>query len=313
MFGELIGLWAAEVWVSMGAPAPLRLVELGPGRGTLMEDVLRAARVVPAFAQALDVHLVETSPVLAEIQRQHLSESGPQVTWHRSISTIPAGPAIVLGNEFFDALPVRHYVRADGGWHPRQVGLAADGRFISGLARESEPTIRVAAEPGSVLEIGAVAQQIMNALAMRLATQGGAALIIDYGYTETTFGETLQALKGHEYVDPLDEPGEADLTTHVDFAALARAARAAGAAVFGPTTQGDFLARLGIYDRAAALARKASTPQAAQIEAALQRLVSSEESIVVDAGTVQGMGGLFKVICVTAPGLAQPAGFEAAP
>ena len=311
MFGELIGLWAVEIWGSMGAPQRTHLVELGPGRGTLMQDALRAARIVPGFAEAIDVHLVETSPVLEQAQRGLLANSGFPVHWHQTIETIPPGPAIVIANEFFDALPVRHYIRSPAGWSQRLVGVDEGGFFVFGLSREFERTLRLEAELGTVLEVGALGQQIMASLAARLVSQGGAALVIDYGYRETSFGETLQALKGHKYVDPLAEPGEADLTTQVDFAALGRAARASGAHVFGPLNQGDFLMRLGIFDRARALIRKASEDQARQIEAALARLVSPEKEVRVAGGVFEGMGELFKVLCVTTPGLPEPAGFEA--
>jgi SAM-dependent MidA family methyltransferase len=310
MFGELIGLWAAEVWVSMGAPARLNLVELGPGRGTLMQDALRAARIVPGFAQALDVHMVETSPVLARLQHERLAGTELPVHWHGSIETLPSGPAIVIANEFFDALPVRHYVRAAGGWRQKLVGLNAERDFVFGLSRDIEPSLRLEAGEGTVLEVGALGQQIMASLASRLVSQGGAVLIIDYGYVETGFGETLQALKAHQFVDPLDDPGEADLTTHVDFAALGRAARASGATVHGPLTQGAFLMKLGIFDRARALARKANPEQMHEIEAAVARLVSPEKGLQLKGGKVDGMGELFKVLCVTMPGLAEPAGFE---
>lgn len=312
MFGELIGLWAAEIWVAMGGPQPLRLVELGPGRGTLMQDALRAASVVPAFAGAIDVHLVETSPTLRQVQKNTLARSGAPLSWHGSLETIPPGPAIVIANEFFDALPVRHYVKNEGAWRERLVGLDNHGRFIFGLSRLAEPSIRAEAPEGAVIEICPAGQQVMNALATRLAAQGGAALIIDYGYTQTALGETLQALKGHRFVDPLAEPGEADLTAHVDFAALARAARAAGAKVHGPITQGVLLTGLGIFDRARALSRRADAAQTAQISAALKRLASSQARIEVEGGEVDGMGSLFKALCVTAPDLAAPPGFETA-
>jgi len=312
MFGELIGLWAAETWVAMGAPPKLRLVELGPGRGTLMQDALRAASVVPAFAQAIHAHMVETSPALMKVQRTNLARSGVPVSWHGAIDTIPPGPAIVIANEFFDALPIRHYVKNDGAWRERLVGLDNHGRFTFGLSRQAEPSIRAQAPEGSIIEICPAGQQIMNALAGRLATQGGAALIIDYGYAQTSLGETLQALQGHRFVDPLAQPGEADLTAHVDFAALSRAARAAGALVCGPVSQGALLTALGIFDRARALSRRANAAQATQIAAAVTRLVSSEVGLDVEGGKVDGMGSLFKALCVMAPGMAAPAGFETA-
>jgi SAM-dependent MidA family methyltransferase len=218
-----------------------------------MNDALRAASVVPAFAEAIEVHLVETSPVLAQVQKATLARLDIPVFWHSGFETVPPGPAIIIANEFFDALPVRHYVNQAGAWRERLVGLDGRNDFTFGLSREAEPSIKVNAPEGSVVEIGAIGQRIMNGLAARLAAQGGAALIIDYGYEQTSLGETLQALQGHQFVDPLAHPGEADLTTHVDFAALARAARAAGAQVHGPITQGVLLSDLGIFDRARAL------------------------------------------------------------
>ena len=310
MFGELIGLWAAETWVAMGAPAHLHLVELGPGRGTLMQDALRAVSVVPAFAEAIHVHLVETSPVLAKAQKEALAHLDLPVSWHAGVETIPPGPAIIIANEFFDALPVRHYVNHAGAWRERLVGLDAQSRFAFGLSLEVEESIKVNAPEGAVVEIGAVGQRIMSDLAARLARQGGAALVIDYGYTQTALGETLQALQGHQFVDPLAQPGDADLTTHVDFSALSRAARAAGAQVHGPITQGALLTSLGIFDRARALSRRADLAQSAEIEAALARLVSDQAGIMVEGGMVDGMGELFKALCVTAPGMGTPAGFE---
>jgi SAM-dependent MidA family methyltransferase len=309
MFGELLGLWAAETWVSMGAPAQLRLVELGPGRGTLMADALRAASVVPSFAQSIDVHLVETSPELGRAQHEQLEKTGVPITWHAGIETLPPGPAIIIANEFFDALPVRHYVRGARGWHERLVGLNDAGAFVFGLSREIEPTLSAEGPEGSIIEICPAGQQIISTLAQRLVTQGGAALLIDYGYVETALGETLQAMKGHAFVDPLAEPGEADLTTHVDFAALARAAAKEGALVHGPLQQGFFLSRLGIFERAQALARRADAAQAAQIESALVRLVSTQKGVKVSQGTVDGMGELFKVLCITSPELPVPPGF----
>ncbi len=313
IFGELIGLWSAQLWTAMGAPNPLRLIELGPGRGVLMQDFLRAARVVAPFFDALDLHMVETSPVLAGAQRKRLENDGVPVAWHRSLETVPEGPAIVVANEFFDALPVRHYVKTPAGWCERLVGLDAHGHFAFTASPIPEDSIRGKAEEGCILEIGAVAQRIARALAERLANQGGAALIIDYGHLETGLGETLQALKGHAFADPLRDPGAADVTAHVDFAALARAARAGGVQTFGPVPQGEFLLRLGVVERTEALMRKASPRQSAELEAALVRLVSTQSEVELTAGKISGMGGLFKVLALVQHGLPQPAGFAEEP
>jgi SAM-dependent MidA family methyltransferase len=293
VFGELIGLWAAEVWRGMGGPAPVRLVELGPGRGTLMADALRAARVLPAFRGALDVHLVETSPTLRERQAARLAEAGISVAWHGELAGVPDGPAIVIANEFFDALPIRQLVGTERGWCERLVGLGEAG-LAFGLKPEPDRSVPVPVRPGAMLEWPAAGLALMQRLAGRIATQGGAALVIDYGHESSGFGDTLQAVRRHAYADPLADPGEADLTTHVDFALLAGAARTAGAAVHGPTTQGAFLRGLGIEARAAALNAGASEAERAGIDAAVARLTG--------AGTGE-MGGLFKVLAVSDPRL----------
>jgi NADH dehydrogenase [ubiquinone] 1 alpha subcomplex assembly factor 7 len=306
MFGEMLGLWAAEAWRQMGSPGTLRLVELGPGRGTLMADLLRAARTVPEFRAALDLHLVETSPVLRDAQAAALAQAGVPHRWHDRIDSVPDGPTLVLANEVFDALPVRHFVRTERGWCERLVGLGPDGALAFGLSPLPEAGLSLKAPVGAMLELGAEGLGVMRAIARRIAGQGGAALILDYGHAASGFGETLQALQAHRFADPLAAPGEADLTTHVDFAALARTARQEGAAAHGPVTQGAFLLGLGIAARAAQLS--ASRPdQAGAIEAALQRLTGP--------GTPDqpGMGELFKVLAITAPGSPVPAGFDPPP
>jgi SAM-dependent MidA family methyltransferase len=300
MFGELIGLWAAEVWRLMGAPHPVQLVELGPGRGTLMADLLRAARVVPGFLAAADGHLIETSPALRARQAERLSSNPVPTAWHTAFSEVPAGPAIVVANEFFDALPVRQYLRTERGWCERLVGLGDGGRLTFGLAAEPDRRLPDSGAVGDVLEWPAVALEIVGDLAARLLAQGGAALVIDYGHSASAFGDTLQAVKRHAFADPLAEPGEADLTVHVDFARLAEAARGGGAAVHGPVPQGDFLRALGIDARAGALQARATPAQAADIESALHRLT--------DTGP-QGMGGLFKAMAISHPNLTALPGF----
>src|SRR5208282_2042891 len=300
MFGELLGLWAAQVWGQIGAPAFVRLVELGPGRGTLMADALRAAKAAPEFYDAIHVDLVEASDVLAEQQRQALSGCGRPVSWRRSVEEIPPGPAIFLANEFFDALPVRHYVRTPEGWRERLVGLDAEGELTFGLSSEVEPYLKVNAPDDSVLEIGAAAQRLMTRIAARIVIENGALLAVDYGYDQTTLGETLQAVKAHEFVDPLAEPGEADLTTHVDFSALGRAARATNAQTLGPVTQGDFLREIGILERAEALKTHAPPEVAEEIDLSLERLTGDSEG---------AMGSLFKVLAVTRRSVENVPGF----
>ena len=301
MFGELIGLWAAQVWLDMGSPATLRLVELGPGRGTLMADALRATRVVPGFHADVTVDLVETSPRLRADQRAKLEGAGPPMRWHDAFAGVPDGPAIILANEFFDALPVRHYLRDADGWHERVVGLGEDGGLCFGAQRETVAMATGLGAPGQILEVGPLAARVMGEIAGRIAGQGGALLVCDYGHAVTGLGETLQALRAHAYADPLAEPGEADLTTHVDFAALGRAAATAGAKVHGPVAQGDFLLRLGIDARARALKRRADARQADAIDAALARLTAPDSS----------MATLFKALAVTREDGPVPPGFEA--
>lgn len=301
MFGELIGLWAAEVWRLLGSPPSLRLVELGPGRGSLMADFLRAAQVVPEFASALDIHLVETSPVLREAQRQKLTGIANPVSWHVDLGNVPEGPAIFVANEFFDALPVRHYVQTPVGWRERLICIDQQDGFAFTLANEPERLIRTPAPQGTVLELGLVGQRVATSLASWLTRHGGAALIIDYGHAESGLGETLQAVRAHQFVSPFADPGEADLTAHVDFAALARAGRDEGVRTFGPVTQADFLHQLGIDHRAARLMQDATVAESAKIEAAYRRLVGDR---------ADDMGVLFKVLAFGEPGLGALPGFE---
>ncbi len=303
MYGELLGLWAAEVWSSMGRPNPVRLIELGPGRGTLMSDALRAARIVPDFRAALDVTLIETSPALANIQYEALLSSGASVAWRATLSEAPEGPAIILANEFLDALPVRQFVRRSGRWRERTVRLDDSGKLAFGLSGVPEPYIKVEADEGAVLEVNAVGHRFMFELAARLVKQSGAALFVDYGHGATGFGDTLQAVRAHRMVDPLVDPGEADITAHVDFAAMARSARATGAAVYGPIDQGDFLRALGIDVRTRALAERAPE-RANEFEEARRRLVGKGEG---------EMGALFKAMVVTNRSVPPPPGFQPYP
>jgi NADH dehydrogenase [ubiquinone] 1 alpha subcomplex assembly factor 7 len=303
MFGELIGLWAVEVFGLMGAPEKVRLIELGPGRGTLMRDFLRAVRVDPAFVAAVEVHLVETSPMLREAQARTLQAAPAPIVWHGRLAEVPDGPAIVVANEFFDALPVRQFVATERGWCERLVGLGSGGALAFGLTPEPEPGLSPAGRPGDVLEWPAAALDVTREIAGRVARHGGAALVVDYGYEGPVLGDTLQAVRRHAYADPLAEPGEADLTVHVDFAKLAGAAKAAAAAVHGPVNQRDFLRALGIETRAAVLKRQATPAQADGIESALARLTGAGPD---------GMGELFKAIAIADPTLPPLPGFAAA-
>jgi NADH dehydrogenase [ubiquinone] 1 alpha subcomplex assembly factor 7 len=302
MFGELIGLWALQVWIEMGRPAPFCLAELGPGRGTLMADALRAAKVRPEFIAAAQVHLIETSPTLRARQRAALADATP--TWHDSIDSLPALPLILIANEFFDALPIRQFVRGRNGWHERLIGLDAQGKLTFMLAPDVLPhvgatsSLLATAAAGSVAEICPAACAIAEALAERIARHGGAALIIDYGPPASGYGDTLQAVRAHAYHGALQSPGDADLTAHVDFAALIAAANTSHAQVWRPVPQGMFLRRLGIEARAAALIAGATPQRAAEIAAARDRLTGDD-----------AMGTLFQALAFTHPALPAPPGF----
>jgi SAM-dependent MidA family methyltransferase len=304
IFGELLGAWAVAVWVALGRPSPVRLVELGPGRGTLMADALRAtARPAADFHRAIDLHLVEINPALRDLQRRAI---GRPATWHDDAGDVPAGPCIVLANEFLDALPVRQFLRCPEGWRERRVDLAG-GRFVFAAGpMVVDPPVEAAhlaaAKPGDVVEIPEAAHGFVRGLAARLRREGGAALFVDYGPQASGTGDTLQAVRHHRHADPLADPGAVDLTAHVDFAALARGARAAGLRAWGPVPQGVFLTRLGLHARAAALARAASPAQRIAIEHGCARLAGEA-----------GMGRLFKALALAAPGFPDaPPGFEAA-
>jgi SAM-dependent MidA family methyltransferase len=295
VFGELIGLWCAVVWQSMGKPSGARLVELGPGRGTLMRDALRAARAVSGFRAALRVELVETNAALAELQRASLEEEGVPLRWSTDLQPVGDEPAIVIANEFLDTLAVAQWVLNRTGWSVRCVGLDGAGNltFVAG-----EP-VRRAELPGDLLaraQAGDIYETRASAfagLARMLATSQAplAALFIDYGHTTPALGDTLQAVRAHRYDDPLSAPGGADLTAQVDFAAFADAMHAHGLLCDGPVTQAEFLGSLGIAERASRL-MAANPDKAARIEADIARLMAPG-----------GMGTRFHVIAVRNAGV----------
>jgi NADH dehydrogenase [ubiquinone] 1 alpha subcomplex assembly factor 7 len=294
MFGELIGLWLTDLWHRAGLPDPAHYVELGPGRGTLARDALRAAA---RHGLSPQVHFVETSPALVAMQRSAF----PAANWHEDLATLPAdAPLLMIANEFLDALPVRQLVRTPAGWRERMVGLQ-DGRlaFVAGdQPMDAALALEHAAAPdGAIVEISPAAAAVVRAASERVVRQGGAALFLDYGHAALPEGSTLQAVRAHRGVDPLQSPGEADLTAHVDFSLVADVAAAAGARVDGPVEQGAFLGALGIAARAAALA-EAAPGQAEAVRAAHDRLVAPE-----------AMGSLFKAIAIVAPDWPEPAGF----
>lgn len=298
MFGELLGLWAVETWRRLGRPGRVLLVEAGPGDGTLIGDALRAARLDPDFIAAGDLWLVETSAPLRAIQRARLADAPLQPRWVGELAELPHdAPLVLIANELLDCLPARQFMRTPSGWAERVVGASSDGGLAFGLAPCAAP-VDIDAPIGAVVEVSAAQAAFAAGLAARLARQGGAALLIDYGSDRPGSGDTLQALRGHQRVDPLEAPGEADLTVHADFPGVLAAARAQGVAV-SLAAQGVFLRRLGIEARAAALAR-ACPDRAALIARQLARLIDEDQ-----------MGALFKAACLYASTQPVPPGFEA--
>ncbi len=298
MFGELVGAWMAEVWRQMGAPANVRLVELGPGEGALMEDALRVLRRVHGLLDTAELWLVESSRPLRALQAKRLAQARPRFA--DALAEVPPGaPLILVANEVFDCLPARQFVYGPKGWAERRVGLDVAGRLALGLSPPPSGAVGdlpQGAPPGAVAELSPAQTALAAEIAARVAGEGGAALVIDYGHDRPGFGDTLQALSRHAKVDPLESAGVADLTVHVDFAALSEAARLQGAAVGPIVTQSAFLRSLGVEARAAALAR--SRPDQAEVVARqLHRLIAPDQ-----------MGELFKVLCIHTPGL-DPPGF----
>ena len=296
MFGELIGLWLLETWTRMGRPSPVRLVEMGPGDGALISDVLRAARLLPDFLEAADLWLVEVSPPLRTLQASRLEGAALTPRWADRLEAVPAGaPILLIANEVLDCLPTRQFVRTDGGWAERMVGLDEAGGLAFGLKALGPPPMGEGGYPaGAVVESSPAQAALGSELGHRIAQDGGAALLIDYGRDAPGVGDTLQALKAHAKVSPLAEPGQADLTVWVDFPAVLEAARDAGARTGAIVTQGDFLRGLGVEARAQALSQ-ARPYQADVVARQLDRLTGPDQ-----------MGALFKVVCIHAPGLAPP-------
>ncbi len=293
IFGELTGVWVMMAWQGMGAPDPFHLVELGPGRGVLMADMLRAMRVLPECRKAVRVHLVETSPQLRKAQEKTLAGGDVPLCWHEKISTLPEGPMIVVANEFFDALPVQHYERGRDGWRERMVVVGASGALrlaAVGDVLADVPDWAADLPVGTVIELSPQRAALARDLGGLLAAAGGALLVMDYGHVRPGAGETLQAVHGHEKVDVFFRPGMSDLTAHVDFSALGEALAAAGLEVCAPMTQGAFLTALGLRERLHVLLRNATTEQARILRKGAERIAGA-----------QGMGELFKVLAAVAP------------
>ena len=303
MFGELLGLWCVQVWHDQGEPKNKRLVELGPGRGTLMADALRAAKAASGFLDGLEVVMIEASPALQKIQAEKLKDIGVPIRWASHFDdSLADQPLFLLANEFFDALPIHQYVKTGRGWCERMV-VEKDGALDFALAPAPMPSAiipssRAGAPEGGVYEVAPAAAALADMIGRVVAQQGGGALLLDYGYGEDAgFGETLQAVGGHSFADVLAEAGENDLSAHVDFAALGAAAKHGGAAVFGPRGQGEFLADLGIIGRAEQL-MKTNPASAQNLFAAVDRLIGPDQ-----------MGILFKAMALMPPSVEKPPGF----
>ena len=297
MFGELVGVWLASCWMALGCPARIILVEMGPGDGTLMSDILRAAAKAPGFLAAAEIWLVETSAPLRILQHERLGEA---VRWAADLADVPGGaPLLLVANELLDCLPARQFVRTAAGWAEQVVGLDAEGELSFGLTATPVASLLPDAGVGQVYEQSAAQAALGATLGERVTRDGGAALLIDYGRAEPGFGDTLQALSHHEPVDPLDAPGEDDLTIHADFPAVMAAAGAQGAST-AILTQADFLSRLGIGPRTEALLR-ARPDRSETLGRQLTRLIAADE-----------MGELFKVCVIHSPGWTPPVFEEAA-
>ncbi len=299
-FGELLGLWAAFIWQAMGAPKPMVVAELGPGRGTLMADALRAWRRVPGLLEGTQIALIETSPVLRDMQRETLRNTPIPLRWFARAEDLPDGPLIVLANEFLDALPISQLVWREGAWRERCVRLDAKGAFVFTEGAAADPIPEIEATEGDILELRPAADNLLAALAARAAKGDPVAvLFVDYGHEQTAFGDTLQAVRNHRFADPLTSPGEADITSHIDFAGLKRTAEANGLNAFGPMPQGEFLLKLGLEARRDRLVERATPAQREAILSGTARLVDP-----------RAMGVLFKALVVQSRGFAPPPPFD---
>ncbi len=302
IFGEMIGLWTAAVWQQLGSPAAFRLIELGPGRGTLMMDALRALKALPPCRAAAAVDLVEISPILRRHQQEALGRHHPDlpVVWHTALDAIPSDlPTIIIANEFFDALPIRQWVYRSGSWKERCIGLDGSGLKFVETTSPGEPQRPGAAE-GSIMETAAAAASVASEIGQRVGHTGGACLVIDYGHCNSDIGDSLQAISRHGYAPILENPGAADLTAHVDFANLGQVFTAEGLAVHGPTTQGRWLSELGAGTRAERLMKGREHAVTAMISQGLRRLLDP-----------MAMGTLFKVMATASNDLGPLPGFTA--
>lgn len=305
MFGELLGIWSATMWQNMDMPDDIAIVELGPGKGTLMSDFLRGTENVPGFHDSISVHLVEISPALKEAQKKTLEDFDIDIEWHQTFSEIPKKPSIIIGNEFFDALPIHQFVKTVGGWREKMVVETEDGILNFSLSPTETTSCALIPEnlrnspEDSVVEVCPSMIVIAQEIAAHIIENGGVALFIDYGYEESLLKSTFQAVKDHKFHDPLQNPCEADLTTFVDFSAIKKVAKENKINVHGCIDQADLLKKLGIDVRAKMLSQNASEKQKQEIELQLERIIGENQ-----------MGRLFKCLALSNPLLPTPIGFE---
>jgi len=311
MFGEVLGLWCVQSWIDLGRPETLHLIEYGPGRGIMMSDMLRSASLDPGFRAAVQVWLIEASAALEAVQGRTLGAAGVSVQWAARLEDVPAGPTLIIGNEFLDCLPVQQLICNDpfagkDGWVERRVGLDDEDRLCfvkvdvpaAATLTDRLPVGAADARKDDLLETCPSVAQIVDSLSQRFKAHPGRALFIDYGPEDTEFGDTLQALKRHEKVGVFSDPGNTDLTARVDFAALSETAKAAGLSASAAVPQREFLSKLGLEMRAVALIR-AKPDAKPMIARQVHRLTDADE-----------MGELFKAMCLSSPDLPTPMGLR---
>lgn len=304
IFGELIGIWLIEQWRAMGSPEEFNLIELGPGRGVLMEDILRATRVRPAFAKGAQLWLLETSGRLRVEQQRRLKPTELSPLWADEFADIPAAPSLIIANEFLDCLPIHQFQRVERGWRERMIGVNEETGKLDFVLGKTPPPASFGlpaddeSEPGDIFEISFAAKEFVSDISTFLTAHTGAALFIDYGHLASGLGDTLQAVRGHQFWPPLASPGRADLTAHVDFGALSDVALEHGAIVHGTTSQGRFLNRLGLGLRAEMLCKDKPEAEQHTIRAGADRISAPDQ-----------MGEIFKVMCISSPSHPAPAGF----
>ena len=312
MFGEMIGAWIADTWMKLGEPEKFILLECGPGRGTLMSDILRATKNVTGFHKAVQLHLMEMSPILQKLQAEQLAQY--DATWHNDLSTLPDDcPVIIIGNEFLDALPACQLTYREAGWMERRVDLNINDAFRLCEVETEEslktaiPSFLIPPKVGDHIEVSLEQKNFLTDLINILLKQGGSSLFVDYGFIHNVAGDTMQAIKDHAYCNKFDTPGEADITTHVNFADISQAALEKNMTVHGPVSQGEWLQRLGVSIRFEQLMKNANEMQRRDIDAALKRLIGVGDK---SSKREQGMGELFKVIAFSSNPDIELAGFS---